>query len=272
MAIETKSDIMRLHSQLHLKLIKATIGTYPIHLKKASTANRILFVFADSGQDDSYIYDPATDIRHSMRSGNLYFIPCGHIVDQCNSAKMQYVALLFDLDFFYGFDIMSKFPECRAVNDKELVEEVKQLLNSPNLPLALCRINEIIYHLCHKWLSEKPEILTQNLKDYSAYQTILDYVEQHGSAQTTVGMLAELLKMRQDVFSRKFTREIGISPKDFITRTLIRKASFLLGSHDILVREAADQLKFNSEYYFSRFFKHHTGMSPKEFQRFSGIN
>ncbi|MBN2641298.1 MAG: AraC family transcriptional regulator, partial [Victivallales bacterium] len=57
---------------------------------------------------------------------------------------------------------------------------------------------------------------------------------------------------------------------DFITRSLVRKASLLLGGAVIPVKEVADRLHFNSEYYFSRFFKQQTGMSPREFQRHSG--
>jgi AraC-like DNA-binding protein len=77
--------------------------------------------------------------------------------------------------------------------------------------------------------------------------------------------------MRQDVFSRKFTRELGLSPKAFVSRALVRKASLLLGGPGMTVKEAAGRLNFSSEYYFSRFFKQHTGLSPREFQRGNGV-
>lgn len=268
MAVEVRMDFLRLHAQLHLRLAHAAIGTYPCHTEKASLAvNRLLLIFSDSGRDDSYIRDLATGKLLPMRRGHGYFIPCRHEIDQHQTDELHFVSFQFNLDLFYGFDVMSKFPECRVVDDPALIAEAQQLIRCRDIPPSLCGINEIIYRLCGQWLREKPEIMLQDMKYRSQYETLLDFVEKKGDALTTVGMLAEMSGMRQDVFSRKFTREMGLSPKDFITRSLVRKASLLLGDSAILVKEAADRLHFNSEYYFSRFFKRQTGMSPREFQR-----
>jgi len=272
MAVEPRIDFLRLQPQLHLQLVHAAIGTYPCHTEKTFLpVNRLLLIWADSGRDDSFIRDLTTGQFHPMRRGCGYFIPCRHEIDQHQTEELHFVSFQFNLDLFYGFDLMSKFPECRVIDDPALIEEAQQLIRRQDVPTTLCRINELIYHLCFQWLSEKPELLTQDMKYRSQYENLLDFIEKKGDATTTVGMLAEMSGMRQDVFSRKFTHEMGLSPKDFITRSLTRKASLLLAGSTIPIKEVANQLHFNSEYYFSRFFKQQTGMSPREFQRNNGI-
>ena len=101
----------------------------------------------------------------------------------------------------------------------------------------------------------------QNFLRPDFFKEIIDYVIKQGSAQTTVSDLAELMKMRTDVFSRNFTRETGLTPKQFLSRSLVRKACELL-KHGKTNREIAVILKFNNEFYFSHFFKKMIGIPP----------
>ncbi len=271
MAVEIRKDLLTMHAQLHLRLTHAAIGTFPCHSRNSLPVNRLLLVFADSGRDDSYIREPATGKLHPMRAGHGYFIPCRHEIDQHQTGELHFVSFQFTLDLFYGFDLMAKFPECRVIDDPGLIAEARNLIRRRDAPTVICRINAILFLLCTRWLDENPGILEADLKYRKQYESLLEYVEQHGDARMTVGILAEMSRMRQDVFSRKFTREMGLAPKDFIVRTLVRKASLLLGGSGLLVKEAADRLHFSSEYYFSRFFRRYTGMSPREFRRLNNI-
>ena len=90
---------------------------------------------------------------------------------------------------------------------------------------------------------------------------------QRMAERITVEDLAQQMKMRRDVFSRKFKADTGISPKRFFHRLLVDRATQLLRMPDITAQEVAFQLNFSSEYYFSRFFKQHLGISPHRFQQ-----
>ncbi len=268
MAVTIRYDLLRMQPQLRLKLVHAAIGSYPCRTVKASLPlNRLLLIFADSGRDDSFIRDLATGELLPMRRDCGYFIPCGHEIDQHQTEELRFVSFQFTLDLFYGFDVMAKFPECRVIRSPELIAEAQRLIRLPDAPAAVCRINEILYGLCAQWLAEKPGILDGELKYADYYRPLRDYVEKEGSALTTVAMLAEMHDMRQDVFSRKFTAEMGFSPKEFLSRVLVRKALRLLDDSRLRIKDVAERLEFSSEYYFSRFFKRHTGFSPREFRK-----
>src|SRR5215469_10570740 len=52
-----------------------------------------------------------------------------------------------------------------------------------------------------------------------------------------------------------------------IQRARLDQARLLLADARLSVKDVAAQLSFSSEFYFSHFFRHHTGMSPTEFRQ-----
>ena len=52
-----------------------------------------------------------------------------------------------------------------------------------------------------------------------------------------------------------------------IQRARLDQARLLLADRRLSVKDVAAQLNFSTEFYFSHFFRHHTGMSPTEFRR-----
>jgi len=65
-----------------------------------------------------------------------------------------------------------------------------------------------------------------------------------------------------ETLHRQFRADLGISPKTFLTRHLLHRATreLLYGSRT--VKEIAAELGFTSVAYFSRFVSKHTGHSP----------
>ena len=97
-------------------------------------------------------------------------------------------------------------------------------------------------------------------------------IQQSGNAAVTVEMLADMSGQRKDVFSRNFTKDMGITPKDFISAALDQKSGGnAFGPGHLGNSSCPARLIFSSEYYFSHFFKQHIGMSPKIFQQHNGV-
>ena len=82
--------------------------------------------------------------------------------------------------------------------------------------------------------------------------------------------LAALRKTRRETFTRKFTAATGITPKELLTQAVLNRAGNLLLRGNYRVREVAFELGFSNEFYFSRFFKKHTGMPPHRFKELYG--
>lgn len=54
---------------------------------------------------------------------------------------------------------------------------------------------------------------------------------------------------------------------EHIQRARLDQARLLLADKRLSVKDVAGQLSFSSEFYFSHFFRHHTGMSPTDFRK-----
>lgn len=59
----------------------------------------------------------------------------------------------------------------------------------------------------------------------------------------------------------------GITPKTLIANILIDEAKLMLINTDLNIAVIADHLNFSDQYAFGKFFKRHTGLSPRNFRK-----
>lgn len=67
-------------------------------------------------------------------------------------------------------------------------------------------------------------------------------------------------------FLRRFKAVTGVSPSEYVATVRLQKAKNLLTDTELLIKEIAFACGFENEYYFSNFFKKHTGTSPSAFR------
>lgn len=271
MTVFRKETLLRHHAYSTLRLIHAAfVDSYEYHCRGSMPVNRLLFVCGESSSGESSICDTANGTFFPMKEGNLYFIPYKHLVVLDIAPGLPFVSLQFNFELFYGFDVFENHPHCEMIKDPFLVKELRFLMDHDAELRTLYRINEIVFHLCGLWSTTEMPDIRERLTRSRKYDKILEFVKISGDATTTVEMLADMKAMRKDVFSRNFTRDMGITPKDFISDVIVRKASKILLTPGTPVNKVAKKLNFSSEYYFSHFFKRRTGLSPKEFSRQNG--
>jgi len=272
MTVYRKETLLRHHAFSRLRLVHAAfVDSYECHIAgNRMPVNRLLFVCGDDRCEESSIRDVSDGTLLPMKAGHLYFIPCNHLVDLNIAPELHFVSLQFNLDLFYGFDVFESHPRCKMLENPDLVAELRLLLERDTELGTLYRINEIIFHLCVLWAPTDGPDIQERLVRSLKHKKATEFIRTSGSAATTVEMLADMTGMRRDVFSRKFTRDMGITPKDFISDSVVRKASEMLLAPGASVKGVAQTLNFSSEYYFSHFFKRHTGMSPSAFRKHNG--
>ena len=67
-------------------------------------------------------------------------------------------------------------------------------------------------------------------------------------------------------FLRRFQSYTGVTPTEYVSAMKIQKAKNLLCDGELLIKEISALCGFENEYYFSNFFKKHTGLSPTDFR------
>lgn len=85
-------------------------------------------------------------------------------------------------------------------------------------------------------------------------------------AKPTVANLAEKLKTTPAVLNRNSKIHTGRTAQAVIYSLTVAEAKRLLTFERLSVKETANRLGFDDQYYFSNFFKKHTGIAPKTFQ------
>jgi len=83
---------------------------------------------------------------------------------------------------------------------------------------------------------------------------------------------SSLLAMSPDNFSRRCSRYFKKSPSQLIQERLVLEAKKQLHLTRQSIKEIAHNLKFKDEFYFSRFFKKLTKVSPQTFRDQTGIS
>lgn len=79
--------------------------------------------------------------------------------------------------------------------------------------------------------------------------------------------LASAVGMSRSVFFDKFTKLVGESPVQYLTRWRMYTAADLLKHGDLSNAELADRVGYGSEDAFAKVFKKHLGVTPGEFKR-----
>lgn len=83
---------------------------------------------------------------------------------------------------------------------------------------------------------------------------------------------ADLLHLNPNTFTKRCKKHFGKTPTSLIQERLVLEAKKLLHLTRKSIKEVAYQLNFEDEYYFSRFFKKMTGVSPQLFREKTGIS
>jgi len=98
----------------------------------------------------------------------------------------------------------------------------------------------------------------------------VDFIEAHGDKDVSLADLAAASGLSRFHLVRVFTKELGISPMQYVQRTRIERAKLLIRAGDLSLAEIAYATGFADQSHFTRRFKHHVGCTPAAFARQCG--
>lgn len=97
-------------------------------------------------------------------------------------------------------------------------------------------------------------------------EAILRLVNKHFKTERFLDFYASQLQLTPKHLSKVVRDQTGLSAVEWIERHLILEAKVLLRSTNLNVQQIADELNFNSQGAFGKYFKKSVGMSPREFR------
>ena len=176
----------------------------------------------------------------------------------------EHLCIHFRLEIFPGAGAFPEDGACHIINSPQLRRECEAVFREPDPVKRLIGCQIFALNICRMhW----PQQMPPNLAARRAFEPVLRHLRDTATAQTRIDSLAAMLGCSPDSFLRRFRAVFGVSPKKYLQKELFSRATQLLANPALSVKEIAAQLEFSSEFYFSKFFRRHAGVSPSEYRQ-----
>lgn len=145
----------------------------------------------------------------------------------------------------------------------DLVHEYGQMIAiaRAELPGYQYELGAIVYRLLSH-LASAYERAEQHSRAEELITRARAWMETRVESTLEVEELAGELGLNYENFRRIFLRYTGLAPYKYFLQLKMARARTLLETHTLSIKEVAERLSFENQYYFSRAFKSHTGLSP----------
>lgn len=236
-----------------------------IHSRNALPWSR-LFLIDPSGPDDgSRVRDVARDETFALTPGAVVFMPPGKLIGFDFTPTMRMLAFHFRLDVTAGHDLFSGRATCARRTDRsDLVRAAYATVQAQPHLGAVTALRGLLLLLAADFIDGDLGDLGRQQAVRHRFAPVLKHIDADCRIDLKISELADLVDLSREHFTRQFRRDLGVGPKEWLAgRVLERACARLLAGEQ--VQEVAAALGFASPFYFSRFFKARTGISPREF-------
>lgn len=226
-----------------------------------SPFNRLYFVM--DGHGSVYNNNEKTDLL----PGNVYLIPCDHTYSYCCTSHLVKFYIHFKIEILPGNDLFNNINSClsRIIDTNTINTLVKKAKSSNINDITWCKafFLDVISNFIEPYENNMEKLVSAMIK----YQSIFDLLKNTRPANVTVKQLAPVVGMSVSSLSKSFRQDTGITLKDFINNHIIQTSKEFLLLDNSSIKQVAYALGYTDEFYFSRFFKKRTGLSPKEYRK-----
>ena len=246
-------------------------GYYPTTpaAPEAMPVNRLFFPLENPNGTANFIEDAFR--RYPLVPGRMYFVPAFLPVRFRLDNQLLFLSIQTSLEIFPGVELFSGCSRMLELPSPPEFGELAELVNSApedRYRIAL-RAGSLAFAAQTAMLAHYPQSEFWKPLALRKYTTLTAYLEQYGTARTSVSDLAALEHGSRESFTRRFMACTGITPKQLIDRFVTGRCLTLLG-RDCTLKEIAETLRFRDEFAFSRYFKRNMGESPRAWRRRNG--
>lgn len=132
--------------------------------------------------------------------------------------------------------------------------------------LADLTLQELLVRIIQSQTIKELDNPNENISSNKPINYVTDYIQNNLNEDVSLKKLSSITSMSTTSFYRFFKRELGMSPLEFILNEKLKCAKKLLKNPGIQINEVGYLSGFENANYFSRLFKKHEGMTPKQYQ------
>jgi len=139
----------------------------------------------------------------------------------------------------------------------------------PKLIHASKLVNHLLAELFYNNAAFAPTMRTSRFHSLAA---TFAYLTENLHTTLTLAQMAAHAGLSESQFSHLFKQQAGHSPLAYFNQLKMQHACTLLAITQMSVRQVAHELGYADAYYFSRLFKQHIGVAPRQFRSEVGVN
>jgi len=228
----------------------------------ASSSYRLQYVLRGCAgiMIDGHTYD--------YRENDIYFEHKGEKIESrlADAEKWSVIHFAFDGALAEALIAAHDLNDVHKINGKNMRKHFDALLclartGSPNFH----RKGAVIIHALLEEIAAR--INPERSRRYSPMvKKIKTHLDNNPESVVTMKMLGRLAGKSASQVQRAFKQETGCTPYQYFLRQKLRTAGYLLQFTGMSVKEIAFRLNFNDPYAFSKSFKKHLGLYPREFR------
>ena len=125
----------------------------------------------------------------------------------------------------------------------------------------------LFYEICHIYQGHTTQERIPKTRKEDLFERFLRYISESYKENRSVSYYADKMFLTAKHLSTVVKDVSGKTAGEWIDSLVILEAKALLKFSELSVQEIADELHFANQSFFGKYFKHHTGMSPKEYRR-----
>lgn len=151
-------------------------------------------------------------------------------------------------------------------------EQLYFYLKNPNCSkfneeIVVHSITVIAYMFVDTMMKSSPLNTEHNTRKEAIATSFIDLVSTHFTKERELKFYADKLFISIKYLSICVKEVTGTSPRILIANTLLDEAKLMLINTELNIAVIADHLNFSDQYAFGKFFKRHTGLSPRSFRK-----
>ncbi len=173
---------------------------------------------------------------------------------------------------FSDIDFDNIFFKSHIKNDNVVNELSKKILyeSENTTSVSDLRIKGYTYllmaHLIKNYTLQNEEISSKK-SQLIKINSVLQYISAHYHTHITTAELAKEFFLSEYYFCHFFKAETGMTPVSYINKFRIEKSTVYIKTTNENLTQIALKVGFEDSNYFSKIFKKHKGMSPREYKK-----
>ena len=148
-----------------------------------------------------------------------------------------------------------------------LRNKVKETENIYRKEIIRILLKSLFYEIANITKKKIPEKSIRKSRKTEVFESFLKTVATHYKQQRSVTFYADKLYLTPKYLSCVIKEISGKSAGEWIDEQVILAAKALLKSSNMTIQEISVELNFANQSFFGKYFKQHTGISPKAYRK-----